>query len=279
MTDWHVDDMALRQWLDATDSPAMGASVEQHLVRCAECRQRVDLTLHAAPPPQVPDLDDVWQRVQDRVEFAEPAPFERLLARIGLSPADARLVAAAPALRSAFLGGVVLVLAFVATAAALGDTRGQILFLTVAPLLPCVAVAFSYDSDVDPALEQEFVTPYSALRLVLLRTAAVLAVVLPLVVLAGAVLPVPEPFLWVLPAVGFVTGVLALSTWTTPLRAAAAVGVTWFTVIFLAMSQATWSDVLDTPYQVGYLAIGAASIAILIVRGRHVRAAVPGRRP
>jgi hypothetical protein len=204
---------------------------------------------------------------------------ERLLARIGLSHADARLVAAAPAFGAAFLGGVVLVLAFVAIAAALGQTRGQILFLTVAPLLPCVAVAFSYDSDVDPALEQEFVTPYSPLRLVLLRTVAVLAAVLPLVLLAGAVVPEPAPYLWVLPAGGFVTGVLALSTWTTPLRAAAAVGVTWFLVIFVTMTRAPWSDVLRAPYQVVYLALAAASVAVLIVRGRHVRDAVPGRRP
>ena len=278
MTDWHVDDVALREWLDGTDSAAMGASVEQHLLGCAPCRQRVDRSVRAGPPPLLPDLDVVWCRVQDRVEFAEPTPLERWLARIGLSPTDARLVAAAPAFRSAFVSGAVLVLAFVAIAAALGDTRGQILFLTVAPLLPCVAVAFSYDSDVDPALEQEFVTPYSALRLVLLRTVAVLAMVLPLVVLAGAVVPVPEPYLWVLPAVGFVTGVLALSTWTTPLRAAAAVGVTWFLVIFVTATEAAWSDVLRAPYQVGYLALAAASVAILIVRGRYVRAAVPGRR-
>ena len=279
MTDWHVDDIALREWLDGTDSPAMGASVEQHLLGCAPCRQRVDRSVRAAPLPQLPDLDVVWNRVQDRVEFAEPTPLERILARVGLSHADARLVAAAPAFRSAFLGGVVLVLAFVAVAAALGDTRGQLLFLTVAPLLPCVAVAFSYDSDLEPALEQEFVTPYSALRLVLLRTVAVLAMVLPLVVIAGAVVPVPAPYLWALPAVGFVTGVLALSTWTTPLRAAAAVGVTWFLVIVVTATEAAWSDVLRAPYQVGYLALAAASVAILIVRGRQVRAAVPGRRP
>jgi hypothetical protein len=279
MTDWHVDDIALRDWLDGTDSPARGASVEQHLLRCAPCRQRVGRSVRGAPPPRLPDLDVVWHRVQDRVEFAEPTPLERLLARIGLSHADARLVAAAPAFRAAFLGGVVLVLAFVAIAAALGQTRGQILFLTVAPLLPCVAVAFSYDSDVDPALEQEFVTPYSPLRLVLLRTVAVLAAVLPLVLLAGAVVPEPAPYLWVLPAGGFVTGVLALSTWTTPLRAAAAVGVTWFLVIFVTMTRAPWSDVLRAPYQVVYLALAAASVAVLIVRGRHVRDAVPGRRP
>jgi hypothetical protein len=279
MTEWHVDDIALREWLDGTDSPAMGASVEQHLLGCARCRQRVDQSVHVASPPLLPDLDAIWHRVQDRVEFAEPTPLERLLARIGLSPSDARLVAAAPAFRFAFLVGVVLVLAFVAVAAALGNTHGQILFLTVAPLLPCVAVAFSYDSDVEPALEQEFVTPYSPLRLVLLRTVAVLAVVLPLVLLAGAIVPEPAPYLWLLPAAGFVIGVLALSTWTTPLRAASLVGVLWFLVIFVTALQVTWSAVLRAPYQVGYLALAAASVAVLLARGNHVRAAAPGRRP
>jgi hypothetical protein len=107
----------------------------------------------------------------------------------------------------------------------------------------------------------------------------VLAVVLPLVLLAGAIVPEPAPYLWLLPAAGFVIGVLALSTWTTPLRAASLVGVLWFLVIFVTALQVTWSAVLRAPYQVGYLALAAASVAVLLARGNHVRAAAPGRRP
>ena len=39
-TGWHVDDAALRRWIDRADSLAEGASVEQHLLSCAACRAR-----------------------------------------------------------------------------------------------------------------------------------------------------------------------------------------------------------------------------------------------
>ena len=269
MTDWHVDNVTLRQWLDGTDAPAMGASVEQHLLSCPACRQRVDESVHAARPQQLPDLDVVWARVRDRIEFAEPTRLERLLTRIGLPSGDARLVAAAPAFRTAFLVGVALVLTFAAVAA-FGGSRGQAMFLLVAPLVPCVAVAFSYDDDIQPALENEFVAPYSALRLVLLRAVAVLTVVLPVAVLLGVVVPAPAPYRWVLPAVGFVAGVLALSTWTTPLRAAGIIAFIWFLAILISATSATWSDVLQAPYQVGYLALVVGSVAVLVTRGRHL---------
>jgi hypothetical protein len=65
----------------------------------------------------------------------------------------------------------------------------------------------------DPALEPEMVTPYPALRLILLRTIAVLALALPAVLLLGLVVPGDAPFAWLLPAIGFVAVVLA-ATWT-----------------------------------------------------------------
>ena len=42
MTGWHVDDETLRRYVDRTDSLAEGASVEQHLLACAQCRARVN---------------------------------------------------------------------------------------------------------------------------------------------------------------------------------------------------------------------------------------------
>jgi hypothetical protein len=90
----------------------------------------------------------------------------------------------ASAFRGVWLAGVAAVLAFAALAAALGHARGVWLFLAVAPVVPCLVVASSYDPWMDPALEPELVTPYPALRLILLRTIAVLALALP----AGAAL-------------------------------------------------------------------------------------------
>ena len=83
------------------------------------------------------------------------------------------------------------------------------------------------------ALEPELVTPYPMLRLILLRTIAVLALALPAVLLAGLFIPTEVPFAWLLPAVGFVAVVLAASTWVSPLRSAVAVSSVWLAVIWL----------------------------------------------
>ena len=87
--------------------------------------------------------------------------------------------------------GVLLVLAF-ATRPHCWERPRQYLFLTAAPL-PGLAVAFSYDPDIQPALEQELATPYPALRLVLLRTIAVLAAGLPVIVALRLFCPAGSP--------------------------------------------------------------------------------------
>ena len=115
----------------------------------------------------------------------------------------------ASAFRGVWLTGVAAVLAFAALAAAVGHARGLWFFLAVAPIAPCLVVASSYDPWLDPALEPELVTPYPMLRLILLRTIAVLALALPAVLLFGLVVPGETAFAWLLPAVGFVAVVLA----------------------------------------------------------------------
>ncbi len=181
---------------------AEGASAEQHLLSCEQCRARVN------PAAGVIDFAAVWDRTRDIVEVPRPSVFERLLRVAGLPAHEARLVAVASAFRGVWLTGVAAVLAFAALAAAFGHARGVWLFLAVAPVVPCLVVASSYDPGMDPALEPELVTPYPALRLILLRTIAVLALALPAVLVFGLAVPGEAPFAWLLPAVGFVAVVL-----------------------------------------------------------------------
>jgi hypothetical protein len=274
MTGWHVDDQLLRRWVDRTDALPYSASVEQHLLACELCRRRVRVT----KDDSLPDLDAVWGRIRDEIEVPRPSWFERTLGRMGLPAHDARLVAAARAFRGAWLGGVLVVLGFVALAAQFGHARGEWFFLAVAPLLPCVAVALSYDPDVDPALEQDLATPSSSLRLVVLRTVAVLAVAIPLVALASLVLPGRGPYLWLLPATGFVAAVLALSTWMKPLQGAVAVSAVWFAVVWSAAARdESTSAMLHAPFLIGYLVLAVAASAIWLARARHLREIRPRR--
>jgi hypothetical protein len=272
MTAWHLDDDALRRYVERTDSLAEGASAEQHLLSCEQCRARVTATV------DVIDFVVVWDRTRDAVEVPRPSVFERLLRVVGLPAHEARLVAVASAFRGVWLTGVVAVLAFAALAAAIGHTRGEWLFLAVAPIVPCLVVASSYDPRMDPALEPELVTPYPALRLILLRTIAVLALALPAVLLFGLVVPGETAFAWLLPAVGFVTVVLAASTWVSPLRAAIAVSLAWLaTVWLLAARSSSPESVLQARAQAAFLALAAASFSIFLLRRRRLRQLRPWR--
>jgi hypothetical protein len=220
----------------------------------------------------------VWDRTRDAVEVPRPSVFERLLRGAGLPAHEARLVAVASAFRGVWLTGVVAVLAFAALAAAIGHARGEWLFLAVAPVVPCLVVASSYDPWMDPALEPELATPYPALRLILLRTIAVLALALPAVLLFGLVVPGETAFAWLLPAVGFVAVILAASTWFSPLRAAIAVSSAWLAVVWVLAARSGSPDaLLQVRAQAGFLALAAASFSIFLLRRRQLRQLRPWR--
>ena len=271
MTGWHLDDDMLRRYVERTDSLAEGASAEQHLLSCEPCRARVTAAA-SVTGRSVIDFAAVWDRTRDAVEVPRPSVFERVLRGAGLPAQEARLVAVASAFRGVWLAGVAAVLVFAAVAAVFGHARGVWLFLAVAPVVPCLVVAAGYDPWLDPALEPELVTPYPALRLVLLRTIAVLALALPAVLLAGLVVPGEAAFAWLLPAVGFVAVVLAASTWFSPLRAAVAVSCAWLAVIaVLAFRVGSPGAVLQARAQAGFLALAAASFAVFLVRRRRLR--------
>ena len=281
MTSWHADETTLRRWIDQADTLAEGASVEQHLLTCDGCRARVS-ALAGAPgggPGAGPiDLGAVWERTRDAIEVPRPSALEWLLHRVGLPAHEARLVAAASAFRGRWLASITTVLAFAGVTAALGHTRGMWLFLLVAPLMPSVAVAISYDPRIDPALEPEMVAPYPVLRLVLLRAVAILAVALPAVALAGLLVPGWAPSTWLLPAFGFTAVVLALSTWVSPLRATVGVSLAWLATVWTLVAQAGSPDaVLDARYQGAYVVLAVASITVFFVRARHLRELRPRR--
>jgi hypothetical protein len=144
-------------------------------------------------------------------------------------------------------------------------------------MLPSVAVAFSYDPALEPALEQELVTPYPRVRLVLLRTIAVLGLGAPVVLVISPFAPGGAPFLWLLPAVGFVAAVLALSTWTEPLRAVGVVGVIWLTVVLASDYTTSAVAILHGPYPLTYFAVAGVSIGVFALRLRYLRELRTGR--
>ncbi|XDO64041.1 zf-HC2 domain-containing protein [Streptomyces sp. RLB1-33] len=146
------------------------------------------------------------------------------------------LWAAGPALRGAWAGAVALVAVGALALAYGGGLDGtRPLLLAAAPVVPVAGVALSYGRHADPLHEIVATSPSGGLRLVLMRTAAVLAVSVPLLTGAGLLLPATDPRLpqapaaaaWLLPGLALTLATLALSGYVGCRTASAVVGGGW----------------------------------------------------
>ena len=80
---WHVAQETLTGYVDGTVDAVASSSVEQHLVRCVDCRAEVGRLV--GPVAEDPLLSQAWDRVLDRVEAPRPTLVERLLVRLGVA--------------------------------------------------------------------------------------------------------------------------------------------------------------------------------------------------
>ncbi|WP_405984816.1 zf-HC2 domain-containing protein [Streptomyces sp. NBC_00872] len=238
---WHVDD-ALAVRYAAGSAPEPDAwSLEKHIESCGACAVLVSAAVRrGAAGPVLAGVREAVLAVA--VRSAPPAARTGLTARV--------LWAAGPALRGSWLVAVVLVAAgAVALAYGAGFAGARPLLLALAPLLPLAGVAVSYGEHADPMYEIGASTPGGGLRLLLTRTTAVLAVSLPLLTLAGALLPssaspasptpsasslsplssmeVPGAAAWLLPALALTLATLVLGSYVGCRTAAGAVGAAW----------------------------------------------------
>ena len=164
-TTWHLDDAMAQRYADGGTAPAFAASVEQHLTGCPDCRALV--------PQDGLRTDRIWAEVLDTVEAPRIGAVEAVLRRLGVSHPTARLVAATPALRGAWMVAS-LVVVLLAVAASQSGPRGTLVFVALAPVLPVVGVALAFGDRTDPTLELAVASPYSLVRLLAARTAFVI---------------------------------------------------------------------------------------------------------
>ncbi|SDF76482.1 Putative zinc-finger [Lentzea fradiae] len=250
MTAHHPTDQSLRRYERGDDDiPADELwAVESHLENCAPCRARL-----------VPDpvATAVWAELQPALDRTPQMPRARRRWNGWFSPA------AAP-----WLAMVVLVTAAAVALDRLGLMAGErvSVVLLVAPLLPVLGVAASWSRALDPAHELVSATPRAGLPLVFRRTAAVLAVVVPGLSLAGLVTGVGFT-LWLLPCLAFTVGTLALGTLVGITRAALALTAAWATAIAgpPLLFQRT-PLLLDTALTPLWLALLAAGLVVVVLR-------------
>lgn len=255
MSGWHLDDGLLDSYAEGRPmTAALAASAEAHLERCAACQARL------APAVDPARLDAVWAEVVDAVDAPAPSLLERLLTRLGAAPDTARLLAVTPSLQLSWLTGTAIALTLALMVAHTGE-NGIALFLALAPVLPVAGVAVAFGARTDPLHEVALAAPYSSYRLLLVRSAAVLATTLVLAVPAAALLP-STPVVaaaWLLPALALTSTSLALARRVDAVVSSAVLSTAWLVVALSGLAPDR------DPLLVATLAPQVACLALLVL--------------
>jgi hypothetical protein len=214
---------------DASAQDAWWA-VEVHLETCAACRARLGEAVARCSPATGALLERVRTQLGEAVARTPRTPARHRWRSWRVSR-WARWWAAPALLPRLGMTVLVVLLAVgldLADQAAAG--RFPSLVLLLAPVAPLVGVAAAWSRGLDPAHELVVASARAGLDLVLRRTVAVLAVVIP--VLAGAGLLVgASPARWLLPCLAFTTGALALGELVGLHRAAMGLALAWVAVV------------------------------------------------
>ncbi|WP_328341962.1 hypothetical protein [Micromonospora sp. NBC_00421] len=196
------------------DEPGVWA-IEVHLEDCADCRAR----LAGSTTVESRAVIDRVAMVLDRELAATPTPTGRSRPWSVLR-------------HRWFVGTLLPWLAMTATVLACAALLGALwvgvpsLVLLVAPLAPLPGVAVAWHRRADPAWELIAATPAAGLTMLLRRTAAVLAFVIPALALVGAGTGVSLA-LMLLPCLAFTAATLLLGTLVGVRRAAIGVITVW----------------------------------------------------
>jgi len=259
---WHAETAELVRYVSGDIDDAHAASVEAHLLSCAQCRHQ----LASSADPQ--RLDEVWAGVVDVLDRPRPVLVERLVRRSGVADHTARLLAATPSLQLSWLVGVAIALAF-AVVAAYGRSGGSALFLVVAPLAPLAGVAAAFGPEVDSTYEMTAATPASGFRLLLLRSCAVFATTIALAAAASLALPGLDwtAAAWVLPSLALSVSSLALATVVRAEVAATTVAIAWVTAVLASAYEAgDWLAAFGAVGQLSFVVVIVLAAAVVASR-------------
>lgn len=261
----HIDEHLLVGYCELSVTAATAAAIEAHLMSCASCRSGLAEVARSSDDGFV-NQQMVWDGVLARVDRPTRSITERLLGVMGVRPDTAKLLATTPALRVAWLAAVVLVASFAVIAGRI-DEDGPWLLLVIAPLLPVAGVATAYGPALDPTYEIGVASPMSGVRLMLLRTLAVIVTTTPLLIIAALFVPGGGwvAFAWVLPSFALITITLALSTFTSPERAGVAVGVAWMVGLVVLIDRDNAGDFVQRSLIFG--PAGQTTVAVVAAIG------------
>ncbi len=265
---WHVEAPLMDAYAAGRLDAAAELSVESHLTVCADCRA-------AARSQFAPTVvDDLWSQVRQTISLPEPTLPQRAMRRLGVPPEDAVLISASDAFMVpwAVAIGFAVVSACVVGLAGLGPVGRDAAFLALVPLVPVLAVVASYDA-LDPLRELTSTTPFSKLRLALLRASAALAVAVPVTMAIGYVVPDMDDLTlaWIAPSLGLTVAALLLLTWFEAWVTGGLLASVWVTVVVLLGAR---DDVgaLTSSWGQTALVVSAGALGVaLVVRTSSLR--------
>ncbi|MFF8191700.1 zf-HC2 domain-containing protein [Streptomyces bobili] len=198
-------------------------ALEAHLEACRVCRDRLSAAVTAEAPAVAALVATVWSGLEPQLSTAVPMPPRRRW--------SARLSVWMTPVMVPWLAMVVGVTLLALLLDVAGTGSGEVsLVLLLAPVLPVLGVAASWSRGLDPAYELTASVPRAGLYLVLRRTASVLAVVVPALLVGGWVTGVTAAQ-WLLPCLAFTSTTLALGGVVGVTRAAVALVAVWAAVI------------------------------------------------
>jgi len=232
---WHAGPDLLRRYADGRLEPVAQTAIETHVEGCRDCRAATKALVTPA------SLAPVWDRVLVEVRTPEPGRLTRLLRWARMPEVDVVVLQASANLAVALAIAVAAALAFALGAAQLSTSQQQLVWLAIAPLLPALLVAGAYDTT-DPIRELADVTPYSKLRVALLRTVTAVIGAVPLVLVMGLVPEIDvSAVAWLLPALAVASVLLVLLTRLSAPASVGAVAGAWV----LGVSALRAGDQLD----------------------------------
>ncbi|MGW0577245.1 zf-HC2 domain-containing protein [Streptomyces sp. NPDC002920] len=221
-------------------------AVEAHLETCRVCRDRLSAAVDAEVPAVASLVDTVWSGLEPRLAATATMPRRRRW-----SARLSRWMTPAMVPWLAMVVGVTLLALLLdlvdngsGTGFGSGSGSGEVsLVLLFAPVLPVLGVAASWSRGLDPVCELTASVPRAGLYLVLRRTASVLGVVVPALLVGGWATGVMVAQ-WLLPCLAFTATTLALGGVVGVTRAAVVLAAVWAAVVVaptLATSRTTFA--------------------------------------
>ncbi|MFJ5291863.1 zf-HC2 domain-containing protein [Streptomyces sp. NPDC088348] len=219
----HPTTMILARYADGgrgLDDAALW-SVEVHLDACAPCREQLARNV----TPATTDLLDRVAVSLDRAVRTSPPPARHRTRAVAVHRRR---------LAWTLLPWLAVTVAVLGCGALLDSAEPSMpsLVLLLAPVAPLPGVAVAWSRRTDPVWELIATTPAAGLAMVLRRTLAVLVVVLPALLGAGASTGTSLA-LTLLPCLAFTAATLAVGAFTGVRRAAIGLGAAWSAAVLL----------------------------------------------